>query len=189
MGYPRLVEYLKQGWRFIYEPDTHFIGITHEQGGQQSLCDVALRQPLRDQIGHELASLIHNAMLPTDATHVRIEDQTLAYYKVTLPHPASGMNIKVMSKWERGEWRVQTGGPLPWDELILLVPEKTLRPEAGEREALYTYFTGTDNLWHVMLWGEDVFATKDPLQRDMFVANLKIQLHYAEKVAGRVALR
>lgn len=34
MGYPRLVEYLKQGWRFIYEPDTRFIGIEHARGGR-----------------------------------------------------------------------------------------------------------------------------------------------------------
>ncbi len=71
MGYPRLVEYLKQGWRFIYEPDTRFIGIKHDRGGRQNLCEVSLRQPLRDQIGHELANLIHNAMVPTDATHVQ----------------------------------------------------------------------------------------------------------------------
>ena len=123
MLYPQLFNYLCQGWKFIYDPDTHVIGISHAQGGQQSLCEIAQRKTLRDQFGHELARLIHNALVPADATHVRIDGQALFYYRVSQPSPTSGMNLKVMSRWEDGEWKVQTGGPLPWDELILLVPE------------------------------------------------------------------
>lgn len=55
-------EYLKQGWKFVYDPETAFIGIEHPRGGNQSLCDLrhGLSKSVRDDFGRELEAFLNS---------------------------------------------------------------------------------------------------------------------------------
>ena len=58
----QIQEYLKQGWMFVYDPETAFIGIEHPQGGSQSLCDLrhGLSKSVRDAFGRELETFLNS---------------------------------------------------------------------------------------------------------------------------------
>jgi hypothetical protein len=61
--------YLSQGWLFAYEPDTHYVGLNHPQGGKQSICEIQNDS----RFGRAIAALLNNAVYQT-AEDVRPSD-------------------------------------------------------------------------------------------------------------------
>ena len=51
------------GWRFEYEPDTRFIGISHPEGGKASLCHFPDFQ-LGQALGPVIAKLLNEHTEP-----------------------------------------------------------------------------------------------------------------------------
>lgn len=71
----QIQEYLKQGWRFVYDPETMFIGIEHPRGGNQSLCDLrhGLSKSVRDDFGRELEAFLNTRDPEEDEDPVSME--------------------------------------------------------------------------------------------------------------------
>lgn len=63
-----VAEFQKNGWEFIYDSDTRFIGVYHPRGGKQSICEIV--HPFEsDAFGYALAEFLNNPLRLTNAIH------------------------------------------------------------------------------------------------------------------------
>ena len=54
-------KFIKSGWVFEYHPETNFIGAYHEQGGQQTVCEIKFfSKILRDDFGFNIAKFLNS---------------------------------------------------------------------------------------------------------------------------------
>ncbi len=63
---PCWVGYHRQGWRFAYEPGTHFVAANHPDGGKQSIVEIVATESLswdRAQIGEAIAAMLNDDSL------------------------------------------------------------------------------------------------------------------------------